>query len=626
MKITEPEQLIDPSEGLIKCYLQWTHPFFARRLLEFSCNSNENSMVGASLLAIIHTRLPAVTDSVMKYVSFEYNNSIRKNNHSAVKFTALFFASCFRFNIISANLMYSVFLNLLGHKNQYMDVVLDLLHSCGPALDQEMPGEFTNLFTEIVRMANSRFDHDIQRFTRWRSQNYAGTVYSKEYYKYARTPYRLSVLEEYGDPLNDFLIDEITQDPTHKIHKGYNFAEFDQLYETYTEQIRTFVGEDVEDAPALRIQKEPEITNEIQTEQQQDEIQIAQQEQAEEANDDEAIQQDEEFDEEEQEDNSTQIAIEENKLKKANLEFQKTVYLTITSTATASEAAHKLVKILIEDDKILTRSKNKEKKALTQPHKRIMIETVIEYIGHNQAYDRNLAHIVRLLINAREDTQDLVEENFRRIYNNLESYKSSQIINIAALFAYLLATDSISWQVLSIIRLTPEDTNTEQRQFIRYLMERLAEGPAETSSKSWLLKKLKEPEVEAAMSGIFLTDTHEHAEIVSQFFSAINLDFLAEGVNAKIAMMSAQQQPSIELPNEYSESSGDGEDAIDEAERLRQILLAQKQQKTQEEPKVAPKNENYSASGSEDEAAERRRKHRHHRHHHSHHHHHHHRD
>ncbi|EAY17443.1 hypothetical protein TVAG_493850 [Trichomonas vaginalis G3] len=583
-------------------------------------------MVASSLLAIIHSKLPAVSYNVLNYVSYKFNNSMKKNDENGIICASIFFTSLYRFYIISPNIIFSLLLGLLGFKNKYMPIVIEILRLCAPILDQEIPNEFTNIFTQIIRMADPKYDTEIQKLTRWRAQGWAGRVYSKDYYSYSRIPYRLNALEEYGDPLNDFLIEEITEDPTSNLYKGYDYEAFDRAHDTYSTQIENIVGSVIDDNFEENQQivqenlenQEPIQPETIETEDKHEEDVV---------------------EEEQHEDDSTQVAISENKQKTANLEFQKTIYLTITSTATGSEAAHKLIKILNEDDKVFTRSKDMEKKTLIKPHKQILIETLIEYIGHSKTFDRNLASIPRYLMNAHPDTQNLIEENFRRIYNNCESYKESQIINLARLFAYLLAHDSISWGILSIIRLTAEDTNTEQRLMIRYLIEELAKGPAEMSSTSWLVNKLKEPEIEAATSGIFLTDTIEHAEIVTQFFSVINLEYLVEGVKAKIAMMMAQPQPNIMLlENDTDYSSGSEEKDLqnnveekenpeqnDEETKLRNILLEQKRAVDERKQKILKESESSdssSASGSDEEAAKRRRKHRHHhhRHHHRHHH------
>jgi pre-mRNA-splicing factor CWC22 len=47
--------------------------------------------------------------------------------------------------------------------------------------------------------------------------------------------------------------------------------------------------------------------------------------------------------------------------------------------------------------------------------------------------------------------------------------------NVAKFFGHLLFTDAISWEVLSCVRLTEDDTNSSSRIFIKILFQELAE-------------------------------------------------------------------------------------------------------------------------------------------------------
>lgn len=44
-------------------------------------------------------------------------------------------------------------------------------------------------------------------------------------------------------------------------------------------------------------------------------------------------------------------------------------------------------------------------------------------------------------------------------------------LQVAALFAHLLATDALPWSVLNCVRLTEEDTTSSSRIFIKYLFQ-----------------------------------------------------------------------------------------------------------------------------------------------------------
>jgi pre-mRNA-splicing factor CWC22 len=52
----------------------------------------------------------------------------------------------------------------------------------------------------------------------------------------------------------------------------------------------------------------------------------------------------------------------------------------------------------------------------------------------------------------------------------------NKLRNVSKLFAHLLSTDAISWEVLQCIRLTMEDTSSSGRIFIKILFQELAEN------------------------------------------------------------------------------------------------------------------------------------------------------
>lgn len=546
-KITSSEDIIQHSKTLIRSYLLWTWPFLSRKYLEFASLDSENSMIAASLLAIINSVQIEVSHKVLSYLSFAFNNAMKNNDIKSIRTISFIFSSIYRFQIISFDIFMSLLLKLLDKKNAHMSLVLELIDICGHSMEEDNSVEFTQLFTEIVRLAGPSYDKQIQNLTLCRSQNWKD--------KSRRIPFKFDVLPSYENTIDNLMIENFTEDPTEQLIDGYDFENFDKLYDKHTSIIAAILGSDNIDSDTIQ-------TTEIDTA-------------------------------EDNTESEKETEIEEFIKVKSDKEFQKMIYLTITSTATASEAAHKLIKKLIDEEKRFSKSNNFELKVSLKAHKSIMIETLIEYIGHSQRFDRNLGNIVLFLLSNRNDLIEQFEEYFIKIYSNCNKYKSSQIINITYLLAYLLQNDTINWNVLSIIRLSREETNTEQRLFIRYLMEKLADN------RSWLMKKLKEPEIEAAVSGIFLTDTLEHATDVSQFFEAINLDFLVEHVNAKIATISNKPVLNVVIPNSESE---------DEADNV---------------PEFQEYFSDKSESGSEKESSRRRSKHRHHHYHKRHHRHHH---
>lgn len=65
------------------------------------------------------------------------------------------------------------------------------------------------------------------------------------------------------------------------------------------------------------------------------------------------------------------------------------------------------------------------------------------------------------------------EQIFHDTYDTI--HRLDKLRNVAKMYAHLLFTDAISWQVLSHIRLTEEGTTSSSRIFLKILFQELAE-------------------------------------------------------------------------------------------------------------------------------------------------------
>lgn len=65
----------------------------------------------------------------------------------------------------------------------------------------------------------------------------------------------------------------------------------------------------------------------------------------------------------------------------------------------------------------------------------------------------------------------LFEESFTFQYSIIHRLETNKLRNVAKLSAHLLASEAISWSILSSIRLTEEDTTSSARIFIKILFQ-----------------------------------------------------------------------------------------------------------------------------------------------------------
>jgi hypothetical protein len=67
--------------------------------------------------------------------------------------------------------------------------------------------------------------------------------------------------------------------------------------------------------------------------------------------------------------------------------------------------------------------------------------------------------------------QEQFADCFARQYSLVHRLETNKLRNLAKFFAHLVATDALPWAVLSVLRLTEQDTTSASRIFIKYLFQ-----------------------------------------------------------------------------------------------------------------------------------------------------------
>lgn len=67
------------------------------------------------------------------------------------------------------------------------------------------------------------------------------------------------------------------------------------------------------------------------------------------------------------------------------------------------------------------------------------------------------------------------QQIFKDTYTTIHRLDANRLRNVSKFFAHLFFTDAISWEVLEIMKLNEEDTNSSSRIFIKILCLELAE-------------------------------------------------------------------------------------------------------------------------------------------------------
>jgi pre-mRNA-splicing factor CWC22 len=194
--------------------------------------------------------------------------------------------------------------------------------------------------------------------------------------------------------------------------------------------------------------------------------------------------------------------------------LRRTIYLTIMSSLDFEEAGHKLLKIVFRPGQEIE-----------------LIIMIIECCSQERTYNRYFGLLAQRFCYLSLVYQSLFEHCFEKQCLLLHRLEISKIRNVSKLFAHLLGSDAISWEVLTCIRLTMEDSSSSARIFIKILFQELAENIG--------VKKIKEriynPKLEHCFINIFPKDSITNVRFSINFFTSIGLGELTDGQRKYLA-------------------------------------------------------------------------------------------
>ena len=189
--------------------------------------------------------------------------------------------------------------------------------------------------------------------------------------------------------------------------------------------------------------------------------------------------------------------------------LRRTIYLTIMSALDFEEAGHKLLKMGIPD--------GLENEVATM---------IIECCSQEKTFIKYYALLAERFCKLKGAYCDSFADCFIAQYRLIHRLETNKLRNVAKLFAHLLATDGLPWGILSIIRLTEEDTTSSSRIFIKTLFQELAE----TMGLRALNERLEDPSCAQWFDGLFPKDTPRNMRFSINFFTSIGLGGLTDSM------------------------------------------------------------------------------------------------
>lgn len=239
------------------------------------------------------------------------------------------------------------------------------------------------------------------------------------------------------------------------------------------------------------------------------------------------------------------------------VELRRVIYLTIMSSLNFEECAHKLLKLNIPEGQEIE-----------------LANMIVECCTQERTYVNFYGLLGERFCKINRVWADCFAKNFEETFKTIHRFETNRLRNVAKYYAHLLASEALSWQVLSLITLTEQTTTSSSRIFIKILFQELAES----LGLQKLNERLKDPYMVIAVEtpngtvtrgvfdGLFPRDNPRDTRFAINYFTSIGLGGLTDELrehlrNAPKLIM--QQQREVDGSDESSTEDSDSDSGSD---------------------------------------------------------------
>ena len=244
--------------------------------------------------------------------------------------------------------------------------------------------------------------------------------------------------------------------------------------------------------------------------------------------------------------------------------LRRTIYLTIQSSLDYEEAVHKLLKMQLKPG-----------------HETELCNMILDCCAQQRTYEKFFGLMAQRFCQINKTYVMPFQETFASTYNTVHRLEIGKLRNVGKLFGHLLHTDSMSWEVISVIRLNEEETTSSSRIFIKILFQELAEYMGITK----LNERLRDPTLAEAFEGIMPRDDPMNTRFAVNFFTSIGLGSLTEDLRAHLKNQPAKKSQYVPEDSSSSSSSSDSSSSSSSEEERRKRRKKKKKEKKKKEKK-----------------------------------------
>lgn len=440
---------------------------FCRSIMKAQAASLPFTPILAAMAAIVNTKLPQVGELLVSRLIMQFRKAFKRND-KAVCLSATTFIAHLINQQVAHEMLAAQMLLLLLHKptDDSVEIAVGLMKEVGQHIE-EMNSQIALAVYDQFR--GILHEADIDKRVQYMIE-VLFQIRKDKYKDHQAVREELDLVEE-----EDQITHRLGLDDQLATEDGLNVFKFDPDFEANEEAYKKLKAEILGEA---------------------------------EGSDDEDVGEEDESSEEEEDEQEKAMEIkDQSNTDLVNL--RRSIYLTIMSSGGFEEACHKLMRI-----------------NLPSGREEELPSMIIECCSQERTYNKFFGLIGERFCKLNRLWKDLFQQMFIKYYETIHRYETNRLRIIAQFFGHLLASDAIGWEVVHVIKLNEEDTTSSSRIFIKILIEDLAQGVGMKN----LADRFKAEELQPALAGMFPTDNPKNTRFSINFFTAIGMGQLTEGM------------------------------------------------------------------------------------------------
>ncbi|KAJ1614926.1 NIC+MI domains containing protein [Cryptosporidium canis] len=200
--------------------------------------------------------------------------------------------------------------------------------------------------------------------------------------------------------------------------------------------------------------------------------------------------------------------------------LRKKIYLCIMNSLNFEECTHRLIKLNL--------TSHQTNEACTM---------ILDCCSMERTYQKFFSLVAERLCLIRKEYQESFKQLFSESYETAHRLETNRLRHVTKFYSYLLSSSAIPWSVLSIIKLSEEDTASSSRIFIKILFQELSNNMGIKN----LNVKLNSIEVLPYTQGIFPEENISKIKFSINFFTAIGLSAITQKLKERLSEIENKQ-------------------------------------------------------------------------------------